>query len=172
MTTSRQFLQSASNARNAVRELLQVTFSAELLAPSRCIWLVSPWLRDLPVLDNTTGAFTALCPDLPRTDVRVSVVLRELMNRGTRVVIAVRPDAGNRQLVDALGGAQASELTFLERTELHAKGLVGDRYSLVGSMNFTFNGLERLTEMLIFQTDPSAVEQLRLAFRDEYGGIA
>jgi phosphatidylserine/phosphatidylglycerophosphate/cardiolipin synthase-like enzyme len=87
-------------------------------------------------------------------------------------VIAVRPDAGNRQLVDALGGAQASELTFLERTELHAKGLVGDRYSLVGSMNFTFNGLERLTEMLIFQTDPSAVEQLRLAFRDEYGGIS
>ena len=81
------------------RELLQVTFASELLSPSRCIWLVSPWLRD------TSHRRTRPVPS-PRCvqtflvqDVRVSVVLRELMNRGTRVVIAVRPDAGNRQLL-------------------------------------------------------------------------
>ena len=60
----------------------------------------------------------------------------------------------------------------MKRSELHAKGIVGDRYSLLGSMNLTFNGLERLTEMLVFQNELGSVEQLRLAFRKEYGGVA
>jgi hypothetical protein len=45
--TARQFLQSAVDTRNAVRELLQIVFASELLAPSRCLWLVSPWLREV-----------------------------------------------------------------------------------------------------------------------------
>lgn len=139
--------------------------------PSRCLWIVSPWLRDVPVLDNSTGSFLFLCPDFPRTEVRLSRVLRELVDRGTTVVIATRADVGNRQVVDGLQGiSRAETVIFHERSELHAKGIVGDRYSLLGSMNLTFNGLERLTEMLVFQNDRGSVEQLRLSFRREYGG--
>lgn len=171
--TTRQFLQTAADARNSARELLQLIFASELLMPSRCLWIVSPWLRDVPVLDNTTGSFLFLCPDFPRTEVRLSRVLRELVDRGTTVVIATRADAGNRQVVDGLEGvSRADAVIFHERSELHAKGIVGDRYSLIGSMNLTFNGLERLTEMLVFQNDRGSVEQLRLAFRREYGGVA
>jgi hypothetical protein len=39
-------------------------------------------------------------------------------------------------------------------------------------MNFTFNGLERLTEMLVLQTKADEVEKLRLTFKEEYGGDA
>lgn len=171
--TSRQFLQSAADARNSVRELLQLIFAAELLAPSRCLWIVSPWLRDVPVLDNTTGAFVCLGPELPRTEVRLSRVLRELVDRGTQLVMATRSEDGNRQVVDALGGIGPGDgLIFHERADLHAKGIVGDRHSLIGSMNLTYNGLDRLTEMLVFQSDPADVEQLRAAFRSEYGGRA
>ena len=171
--TTRQFLQTAADARNSARELLQLIFVSELLMPSRCLWIVSPWLRDVPVLDNTTGSFLFLCPDFPRSEVRLSRVLRELVERGTTVVIATRADAGNRQVVDELEGvSRADAVIFHERSELHAKGIVGDRYSLIGSMNLTFNGLERLTEMLVFQNDRGSVEQLRLAFRREYGGVA
>ncbi len=171
--TTRQFLQTAADARNSARELLQLIFVSELLMPSRCLWIVSPWLRDVPVLDNTTGSFLFLCPDFPRSEVRLSRVLRELVERGTTVVIAARADAGNRQVVDGLEGvSRADAVIFHERPELHAKGIVGDRYSLIGSMNLTFNGLERLTEMLVFQNDRGSVEQLRLAFRREYGGVA
>jgi phosphatidylserine/phosphatidylglycerophosphate/cardiolipin synthase-like enzyme len=171
--TTRQFLQTAADARNSARELLQLIFVSELLTPSRCLWIVSPWLRDVPVLDNTTGSFLFLCPDFPRSEVRLSRVLRELVERGTTVVIATRADAGNRQVVDGLEGvSRADAVIFLERSELHAKGIVGDRYSLIGSMNLTFNGLDRLTEMLVFQNDRGSVEQLRLAFRREYGGVA
>jgi phosphatidylserine/phosphatidylglycerophosphate/cardiolipin synthase-like enzyme len=170
---TRQFLQTAADARNSARELLQLIFASELLMPSRCLWIVSPWLRDVPVLDNSTGSFLFLCPDFPRTEVRLSRVLRELLDRGTTVVIATRADAGNRQVVDGLQGiSRADAVVFHERAELHAKGIVGDRYSLLGSMNLTFNGLERLTEMLVFQNERGSVEQLRLAFRREYGGVA
>jgi phosphatidylserine/phosphatidylglycerophosphate/cardiolipin synthase-like enzyme len=171
--TTRQFLQSAVDSRNAVRELLQIVFAAELLAPSRCLWLVSPWLRDIPVLDNSTGSFLYLCPDFPLTEVSLSLVLRELLARGSQLVIATRPDPGNAQVYDGLRGIGSDDsLVFHERAELHAKGIVGDAYALIGSMNLTYNGLDRLTEMLIFDTNRPAVEPLRLSFRREYGGRA
>jgi hypothetical protein len=156
-----------------VRELLQAIFAAELVLPSRCLWIVSPWLRDVPVLDNATGDFLTVCPEFPRSHVRLSRVLRELLNRGTQVVIATRPESGNRQVLDGLGeAARSTSVIFHERGDLHAKGLVGDRYSLIGSMNLTYNGITHLTEMLIFETDRARVEHLRLAFRSEYGGTA
>ena len=171
--STRQFLQSAADARNAVRELLQIIFTAELLAPSHSLWLVSPWIRDIPVLDNTTGSFLSLCPDFPLTEIRLSLVLRQLLARGSQVVIATRPDPGNTQVYDSLRGIGPDErLIFHERAELHAKGIVGDAFCLIGSMNLTYNGLDRLTEMLIFETNPPAVEQLRLSFQREYGGRA
>lgn len=168
---TRQFLQSALDARNSIRELLQIIFAAELLAPSRSLWLVSPWIRDIPILDNTTGSFLALCPDFPLTEVRLSLVLRQLLARGSQLVIAARPDRGNTQVYDSLRGIGLDDgLIFQERSELHAKGIVGDSFSLIGSMNLTYNGLDRLTEMLIFETNRPAVDQLRLSFRREYGG--
>jgi hypothetical protein len=98
-------------------------------------------------------------------------VLRELLSRGTQLVIATRPDTGNAQVVESLREVSGDGgLIFEERGELHAKGIVGDRYSLVGSMNLTYNGLDRLTEILVFETERSAVEQLRLSFQREYGG--
>lgn len=171
MSENRQFLQTASDTRNVMREVLQLIFASELIHPSRCLWLVSPWLRDIPILDNSTGSFTSLCADFPMTEIRLSSVLRELLNRGTQIVIAVRPEAGNLQIRDSLGLDRSSnELIFHERAELHAKGIVADRFALFGSMNFTYNGLERLTEMVVFQTHREQVENLRLLFRDEYGG--
>lgn len=169
----RQILKTSPQARNAVRELLQTIFAAELVMPSRHLWLVSPWIRNVPVLDNRTGTFSTLGNDLPRSEVHLAHLLRELVERGTRIIIATRPEPGNRQLLDAIGLDAVNahgRIVVHERGDLHAKGIVGDRFSLVGSMNLTFNGLDHLTEMLVFQTDPAQVEALRVMFRDEYGG--
>jgi phosphatidylserine/phosphatidylglycerophosphate/cardiolipin synthase-like enzyme len=170
--TSRQFLQTARSARNGPRELLQTVFVSELLSPSRCLWIVSPWLRDVPVLDNTAGEFASLVPAFPHTFVRLTYLLRELVGRGTAIVVATRKEPGNRQVLDALGALGDSEaVTFLDRDVLHAKGIVGDGYSLIGSMNLTYNGIERLDEMLVFETSGAKVEELRLTFHQEYGGV-
>src|SRR6185295_9649576 len=89
--SARLIHKTASRARNEARELLELIFAAELLQPSSCLWIVSPWLRDIPVLDNRNGAYLALGPDLPRTEVRLTRALRELVLRGTRLIIASRP---------------------------------------------------------------------------------
>jgi hypothetical protein len=173
MSVTRQFFQTANDSRNVMSEILQVIFSAELVFPSKCIWIVSPWLRDIPILDNSTGSYLSVCPELPQTQISLSRVIAELMNRGTQVIIATRPDSGNRQVLDGVPiESQSDQLVFHERAELHAKGIVGDRFALSGSMNLTFNGLERLTEMVTYQTDRNEVEVLRLTFRAEYGGKA
>ena len=173
----RQVLQTAASARKWMRELLQTIFVAELIAPSRCLWVVSPWLRDIPVLDNTTGAFQALSHDFPRSEIRLTRLLIELLERGTHIVIATRPEAGNRQVIDTLrnlvGDRQDTlRLDIHERSNLHAKGIAGDRYCLGGSMNITFNALENLTELLVLHSDPQQVETMRLTFLEEYGGKA
>jgi phosphatidylserine/phosphatidylglycerophosphate/cardiolipin synthase-like enzyme len=167
----RQFFHGSSESRNSVREVLQMVFASELLSPSRTLWLVSPWIRDVPILDNRTGGFAYLCPEFPHAEVRLSQVLRELVGRGTTLVLVTRPDAGNRQLFDSLGAlATATGVVFQERSELHAKGIVGNDIALTGSMNLTYNGIERLTEMLTLQTEPSLVEPIRLSFHAAYGG--
>jgi phosphatidylserine/phosphatidylglycerophosphate/cardiolipin synthase-like enzyme len=104
-------------------------------------------------------------------EISFSSVLRALLNRGTQVVIATRPESGNLQVLDSLGFDRSTDnLIFHERMELHAKGILSDRFALFGSMNFTYNGLERLTEMVVLQTQREEVENLRLLFRNEYGG--
>ncbi len=170
--TTRQFLQTASDARNGVRELLQTIFAAELLAPSRSLWVVSPWLRDVPILDNTANGFVSLGSRFPASQIRLSLVLAELALRGTQLILATRHEPGNRQVLDALNNLLVpnNSIIFHERGDLHAKGIVGDSFALLGSMNLTFNGLERLTEMIVFETTRARVEEIRIAFRNEYGG--
>ena len=171
--STRQILRRHGDARNTARELLQIVFAAELLAPSRSVWIVSPWLRDIPVLDNRSADFVSLDPRFPRGLVRIGAVLASLLERGTQIVIATRPDQQSREVVGALRSAAPSgRLIYADRDELHAKGIVGDSVALVGSMNFTHNGVERLTEMLAFNTDSERVSEIRLEFAREYGGLS
>ncbi len=171
MTTTRQLLQTSATSRRSVIELLQLLFAAELVTPSRCLWIVSPWIRDVPVIDNSSGGFSSLCPDFPCTEVRLSRVLTRLMERGTKLVIATRPDEENRHVVDAISAVNVDLLKIHVQKDLHAKGIVGDRFCLTGSMNLTFMGVNKATEMIVLERDPSRVEELRLVFAGEYGGL-
>ena len=45
-------------------DLLQMLFLSELLAPSRCLWLVSPWISDIPVIDNRIERLSRLRAEL------------------------------------------------------------------------------------------------------------
>lgn len=171
--TPRIIHKTSARARNEARELLELMFSAELLVPSSCVWVVSPWLRDVVVIDNRSGAYSSLGADLPRTELRLSRVLAELANRGTQVVIATRPGPDGGQVGDGVRArAREDRVRVLTMPELHTKGIVGGRCALVGSMNLTHNGIEQLTELVQFTTDASSVASLRLQFQQHYGGGA
>ncbi len=152
-----------------VRDLLQSLFAAELISPSRTLWLFFAWISDVEVLDNSARRFAAMEPDWPASPIRLSQVLRALLGRGTHVKLIIREHGHNEyfiarllQLKDRFG----DQVKWIVEKDFHAKGLLGDDYFLSGSMNLTFNGISVNGEHLVLRTDPAAIaeqaEQLAL----------
>jgi phosphatidylserine/phosphatidylglycerophosphate/cardiolipin synthase-like enzyme len=155
-----------------IADLLQIVFSAELLAPSRQLWLVSPWVSDIPVLDNRANGFTTLVPQWSRTHVRLSSVLLHLADRGAVVHVATRADEPhNTDFLNRLkaAGAGARNLQMHAAAELHDKGILGDGFFLAGSMNFTYSGISINQEALHFSTDPAIIAHHQVIFRARWG---
>jgi hypothetical protein len=156
-----------------VSDLLQTIFAAEMVAPSRCLWIVSPWVSDVPVLDNRAGGFSTIAGDWPRARTRLAAVLAHLLYRGTTVVVATRPDEHNLEFLDrlALLGTDTGRLCVHRTHTLHEKGILGDGYYLSGSMNLTHNGISFHEEVLHFFTDAASVATSRQALSSRWGGI-
>jgi hypothetical protein len=172
--STRLLHKTSGRSRNEAREVLEFFFLAELLSPSRCLWIVSPWLRDVTLFDNRAGAFATLFPDLPRRELRLTDALRELMARGTRVLLVTRPppDDGNVGRImeeSAIASGRSSQLMVHNRPESHTKGIVGDQAAIVGSMNFTHNGLDVQIEYVQLTTDGEPLSKLQLEFASTYG---
>lgn len=173
--TSRLIHKSSWQCRHEARELLQAIFAAELLAPSRCLWIVSPWVSNVPVIDNEADTFRPPDTSWARGTIRLAHVLRELARRGTRVVVATRPDPQNDLLLEDIRWlfrdvGCADRLIVHQAAQLHEKGIAGDGFHLGGSMNLTWNGIEVLEESLHFTTEPDAVAAVRLQYRQRWGG--
>lgn len=174
---TRIILRTATSARHEIRELLAGLLAAELVAPSKHVWLVSPWLRDIAMLDNRSAAYRGIGPGWGQREVSLFDVLAELTRRGSQLVVVTRPGEQNGRALQALrrvngGGLAADRLKIETRAQLHAKGLLGDDYCLSGSMNFTRNGIVHLDELVTYTTDPEQVSALRIEFAQEYGGGA
>lgn len=174
--SSRQIFKSQWRSPDEVRELLQSLFVAEVVVPSRTIWLVSPWITDLPVVDNRAGTFAGLSPRWAPRQIRLTEVLEQLLEYGSQVVIATRPVPHNDQVLtemqDAIDrlGVPAEQLIIHRTEDLHQKGVLGDDYYLSGSMNLTYNGVEILEETLRFDVGPAVVAEARITFATRWGG--
>ena len=161
------------HSRQAHREvpaLLQTVFSGELLAPSRCMWLVSPWLSDIPIMDNTASGFVQLVPNWPRSWISLSRVLGELADRGTEVLVATRPLPHNQAFERELEALGKSRIKVAHAENLHTKGILGDSFHIGGSMNFTHNGLTANEEAVVYTTDASTIAGLKFAYAERWGG--
>lgn len=153
-----------------IPDLLQAIFVAEMVRPSRCIWIVSPWISDIPIVDNSAGGFSALEPDWPKNWIRFSQVIRFLMQRGSTIRIATRPVEHNLSFVEAIQNIEDKRVTVAKAEDLHEKGILGDTFYLSGSMNFTFNGITVYEEAVTFSGDPRVVAENRIQMQARWGG--
>lgn len=172
MNVPRQRRQIHSSSRSVeLRDLLQSLFIGELLAPSRCIWLVSPWISDIPVIDNEANAFGQLAPEWPRSHVPLSTVVKRLLGVGTSIHVATRDEERNRSFLSVIDPLrQTANLAIHTSDELHEKGLLGDDYYLSGSMNFTMSGIQINEEFVQLLTDPADIAQNRVILAQRWGG--
>ena len=63
---SRIIRKSQTRSSTEAASLLASLFAAELICPSECLWLVSPWISDIQILDNQASGFDPLSRWGPR----------------------------------------------------------------------------------------------------------
>jgi phosphatidylserine/phosphatidylglycerophosphate/cardiolipin synthase-like enzyme len=172
---TRRIFKSAVTSQNLIRELLQMAFLAELVAPGgERGWLVSPWISNVVLFDNRAGGFGSINPEWGSREIRVVEVLTDVMARGTTLGIATSLDDHNDPFIAALATAAdeaglADRLCIKRRQHLHIKGVLFKRGLLTGSMNLTYNGLELNDEMVVYDTMPKTLAEARINFESYVG---
>jgi phosphatidylserine/phosphatidylglycerophosphate/cardiolipin synthase-like enzyme len=154
----------------ALNDLLQNLLITELLVPSSQLWVLSPWITDIDVIDNTAGQFKTVLAGLPARHIRFTEVLVELARRGSDVRVLTRDVESNtiaRQRLEDVGGLGAKP-TVLIRPKLHDKGIVGDRFHVQGSMNFTLRGQTVNDEGVTLTAAPHEIAEARIAYNAKY----
>jgi hypothetical protein len=173
---NRVIYKARDQANQEVIRMLEALFVAELASPSHCLWVVSPWISDVPLIDNATGDYD-LFLDSDWRKIGLSEVLVELCSRGSQIVVATTDDPSNKPFLETL------RRLFYERdlndrlivkvgpaSIEHRKLIAGNDFVVSGSMNFTFRGLFVRDETIELKTDPGDVEDARLFLSNTYGG--
>jgi hypothetical protein len=173
---TRVIRKSKQRASGDAAALLSAVFAAELLAPSRCLWLVSPWISDVNLIDNTANTFDGLEAFGPR-HVRLSELLVTLAESGCAVVVGTTVAESNDAFLSRLrrlfaDGRLVDLLTIdLDASnELHEKAITTEDAVIVGSMNITRNGIFVREEYLELRTDEAFVARARMDAFDRFGG--
>lgn len=157
----------------AVQDVLQSLLLAELVHPSAELWLLSAWITDVEVIDNSARAFAGVRPDWPKSRIRLSSVLEALVGRGGRVAVVLREVEHNEPFVRRLKAIQKlspNRLGLTISASAHEKALIGDDYVLGGSMNITMSGLTHSDEHVLLRVDPEVAAQRRMALSARWGG--
>ncbi|UAC01395.1 phosphatidylserine/phosphatidylglycerophosphate/cardiolipin synthase family protein [Dactylosporangium vinaceum] len=153
--------------------VLATVLAAELVAPSSHLWLVSPWISDVPVLDNTSGSFDSVFVDPSNRMYTLSEVLALLTNNDARLSVVARPDPHNNPFLERLRrSANGANLQIQEHGDVHEKTLCGDEWLLTGSMNMTLRGMQINDEAMTYKVSTEAAAAARLDFRHRFGGFA
>lgn len=161
-----------SKARSSTVQLadcLSSLFVLELLTPSPELYLISPWLSDMPLIANRFGQYRAVVSSLAGGDLGLAQILAILTERGVRVRIVYKANqAPTEQFIRRL------PVTIERRaTEtLHEKGLVSNQFYLRGSMNFTYSGTNLNDETVELTTDPSEVALALVEARVQWEALA
>ena len=174
---SRVIRKSRQRASIEAAALLSSVFSAELVSPSKCLWIVSPWISDIPVVDNTSNSFESLQPFGPRP-IRLSEILAVLADKETTVVIGTTDSESNQTFSSRIKTAfrdrnLESKLTIDVdvSNELHEKAITSDDYVITGSMNITNNGVFVREEFIELRRDHEFVVRARMDSFDRFGGV-
>lgn len=173
--SKRRIFKSRTSRQQEVRDMLRSLLIAEVIQPSGCLWLVSPWVTDLELLDNCTGDYDYLEPSWGQRKIQISELLVRAMANGGNLKIVTNKDEHNfrflRQLKERAANYGVSEqLQIIKNKELHTKGLLGEHFYLHGSMNITIRGIEINDEQINLDTDKAEIADANLAFKSLYGG--
>ncbi|MEU8294116.1 phospholipase D-like domain-containing protein DpdK [Streptomyces pseudogriseolus] len=170
MTVLRRTLRT--NARSALRadSLIRTALLAQLADPGGEVWLVSAWISDVDLVDNSDGSFDLLLGEDTPLRCRLSDLLIRLARNGTAVRVVTQKAPANAVFLERLALAESKGMNlrvFLDEN-IHEKSLVGPGWMFSGSMNFTRNGLARNKESITYILDEQAAAQAVMDYQHEW----
>jgi phosphatidylserine/phosphatidylglycerophosphate/cardiolipin synthase-like enzyme len=170
MSGTRKIYKGAVTSQHAVREVLTMVFAQELLAPSKEVFIVAPWISNIVIFDSQIGQYATLNPEWAKREIRLVDVLATVAANGTELHIHTRPDEHNmgfkRRIQEALGDAGLlDQLLWTDRNALlHTKGIWTDRVLIEGSMNLTESGVALNEEAVTVSFDAEHIAAARVHF--------
>ncbi|ADN77437.1 conserved hypothetical protein [Ferrimonas balearica DSM 9799] len=174
--TTRRIFKSRTSRQAEIQDVLCGLLTAEVIRPSSTLWLVSPWVTDLDLLDNRAGNFDFLEPAWGRRKVQITEMLTRMLVNGGHLKLVTNCDAHNarflrhlHQRAEAYGVCE--RLSVLQKEKLHTKGILGEHYYLHGSMNLTLGGVEINDEQINLSIDRQSIAEAMLTFRKHYSAI-
>ena len=150
----------------ALADLLQSIFVLEVMTPSDPLWISSPWISDLALIDNAGRQFAALGLSLPARGIRLTELLELHLQKGGAIRVVTTAAESNRTFIRVAErlASDYAEMRLIVAENIHEKGITGEDFTLDGSMNLTFNGVHVNEEYVVYSTDPRVVSERRLTF--------
>jgi hypothetical protein len=172
MSALERTVRTGPRLRLSADRILADALLSEVVDPGPVVWVVSAWISNVEVLDNTHGAFDDLLGDGGIAQYRLADVLARIARAGSPVRIVTRPTPHNHLFLDQLqvaAGANSAISVVLDPVE-HEKTVCGRDWMLSGSMNFTVSGIGVNEEYVRYVVDDAEIAQARLDFAARWGG--
>ncbi|MGW8943693.1 phospholipase D-like domain-containing protein DpdK [Streptomyces koyangensis] len=162
MTELTRTVRTGARTGLSIDSMLSAAVMAEMLSPSSDLWLVSPWITDVQVIDNSHGTYDALFGDVPPGGWRLSDALLRIAGAGTRVHVVTRPDPHNDPFLRRIEAPELVNLFVHRDPDVHEKTLCGQDWILTGSMNYTVRGMAKNDELVTYNVGGPDAGQARL----------
>ena len=169
--TSRQIHTFRELGKRTAKDLLVSQFVLMTINPPSELWVVSPWIKDFPVLEDPSEPFRAIGWEKPV--LYFSDLVSIVVNNGSHLNLIVKRDSRNDTFLTRLKELilDLDCTRFAESDELHIKGILTQTIYIKGSMNFTYRGANINDEGITYETEPEIVSLSRQQFRDYYKNV-
>lgn len=165
--TERSIETKEAIGRAHVKDLLTSILVGEALNPGE-IYILSPWISDFPVLDNTSGNFDSINPAWGHRQIHFFELLQNCVEAGATLKLAIRENRDKIYLLEQALKNYPSRFVVVEHKELHEKGLLTECGLIRGSMNFTYFGASINYECITYTTNLSAIAEKKNTYEDLY----
>ncbi|NWJ94150.1 MAG: hypothetical protein HXX20_00035 [Chloroflexi bacterium] len=163
---------SARSSSMQLTECLNSLMAIELMHPSLELYLISPWISNMPLIKSQFGQFRAIMGELGKSELRLADVMTILAERGTKVCIMCRPDQSSTDDFLRRLPSNLANIEVRQTGTLHEKGLISQYFYLRGSMNFTYSGISFNDESIELTTEPELVGNALIEARLRWENLA
>ena len=137
-----------------VRDLLTSFFGVLLLSGSseKTIYLISPWLSDFRLLDNTFGQYRGLFRQNSNLGENRYILFSQVLievSSNIPIRIITWPDEISKAFIKIFFDAENIHIKLEELQVDHQKGLLTPLFYFEGSMNFTYSGVYKNNEKIV-----------------------